>query len=143
MDEYALLHSSSHREADFSLAPTATDILHQLAPVLNYAVYIHRALRSISAFIFLRICLLASATLYASRTCAPHTWLAAKSTVVMCTKVLYSAWESKPVRALRKRAFHEFAEFILGIGNVVFLMLFWPGWLVLGGTMFALWKVWG
>lgn len=39
---------------------------------------------------------------------------------------------------LRKKVFFEFMCFILGTGNGLFLLLFWPGWLILGG---AIWSI--
>lgn len=49
----------------------------------------------------------------------------------------------KAIEPLRNKIFHEFMVFILGGGNVFILMLFWPGWLVLGGAAGGAWLVCG
>ncbi|KAG5979413.1 hypothetical protein E4U55_005189 [Claviceps digitariae] len=49
-------------------------------------------------------------------------------------------WEAKSTEALRKKLFYEFAVFVLGCGNPVILLLLWPGWLIVGGLVFALWR---
>lgn len=61
----------------------------------------------------------------------------------MSTQAVASAWNSKNVQRLRKKLWYEFAVFILGSGNMVFLMLFWPGWWVLAGACWAGWMLFG
>jgi len=39
--------------------------------------------------------------------------------------------------------FFEFAVFILGGGNQVILIVFWPGWIVVGGGVWGMWMVCG
>lgn len=40
---------------------------------------------------------------------------------------------------LRHKLYFEVVVFVLGGGNGVFLLLFWPGWIV----VWVLWMVWG
>ncbi|KAI1099647.1 hypothetical protein F4804DRAFT_75033 [Jackrogersella minutella] len=49
-------------------------------------------------------------------------------TVVM----LRSIWKTGTVRLLRKKVVFEFVTLLLGGGNCLCLVLFWPGWWVLG-----------
>ncbi|KAG5918472.1 hypothetical protein E4U42_006843 [Claviceps africana] len=48
-------------------------------------------------------------------------------------------WEARSTQALRKKLFYELAVFVLGCGNPVIVLLLWPGWLVVGALVFALW----
>lgn len=51
-------------------------------------------------------------------------------------KVMQVAW--KPVEKLRQKLFLEFMHFVLGGGNGLVLLVFWPGWLFLGFAFLAL-----
>lgn len=57
--------------------------------------------------------------------------LAAMS-VTALSKLAWSAWDSKRSRQLRKKLEFEFFVLILGSGNGFILMLFWPGWILIG-----------
>lgn len=142
MDKVSLL-TSSHPDAGSSLVPAASEILHQLHPALACAFHIHRMLSSASVFLCLRAYVLASAAIYASRMAALQALLAARFSAAISGKALGGVWDSYPGRALRKRVFNELAGFVLGSGNVVFVLVFWPGWWVLGGTTLVAWKLWG
>jgi hypothetical protein len=44
------------------------------------------------------------------------------------------------VKKLSKKLFFEFMVFVLGTGgNQILLVLFWPGWMVLGGVVGGVW----
>ncbi|KUJ16254.1 uncharacterized protein LY89DRAFT_78315 [Mollisia scopiformis] len=45
----------------------------------------------------------------------------------------------KALEPVRNKLFKEFMIFVLGAGNGVFLAVFWPGWLVVGPTVFGVW----
>ncbi|KAG6063044.1 hypothetical protein E4U16_001026, partial [Claviceps sp. LM84 group G4] len=49
-------------------------------------------------------------------------------------------WEGRSTQALRKKLFYEIAVFVLGCGNPFIVLLFWPGWLIVGGLAFVLWR---
>ncbi|KAG6136376.1 hypothetical protein E4U28_005050 [Claviceps purpurea] len=49
-------------------------------------------------------------------------------------------WEGRSTQALRKKLFYEIAVFVLGCGNPVIVLLLWPGWLIVGGLAFVLWR---
>lgn len=61
----------------------------------------------------------------------------------MSSKAVADLWESPTLRLVRNRLFYEFAVFILGGGNAIILLLFWPGWLLVGAVLWAAWQLWG
>ncbi|PFH55620.1 hypothetical protein XA68_17944 [Ophiocordyceps unilateralis] len=56
--------------------------------------------------------------------------------------VVATVWQSRAVELVRARLFYEFALFILGGGNALFLLLFWPGWVLVGFVLWALSSYW-
>lgn len=132
MDRVTIL-TRSHVDADI---PSST-VQSLLAPTLAHAVHLHRIVSSVSVSLLLNAYLAASVTLWASRVCVVHAWLATSFGVNMSGKAAAVAWDCRYVRAMRKRAFEECAAFILGSGNVLIVMAFWPGWWILGGTALA------
>lgn len=48
------------------------------------------------------------------------------------TRLAWSAWDSKPGRRLRKKLEFELFVLILGCGNGFCLLVFWPGWILIG-----------
>jgi hypothetical protein len=50
-------------------------------------------------------------------------------------------WQS--MEGTRRKLFREFMIFILGGGNPLILVVFWPGWIVVGGGALGVWSVWG
>lgn len=52
-------------------------------------------------------------------------------------------WASPPLETLRKKAVFEFNMFVLGAGNGLFLVMFWPGWWVIGATVLAVGQLCG
>ncbi|KFH45166.1 hypothetical protein ACRE_040440 [Hapsidospora chrysogenum ATCC 11550] len=158
MDRGALLTAS--RAKPHPYIPSPTELASQLGPTLGYVIHHHLpgVLGAVSVFLCLRAYyLLATATLLcagrillggsgggggiSSHKNGAVTTLGAVS-VAMSGQIMYGTWESPVVKGLRRRFFHEFATFILGGGNALILMLFWPGWLVLAGTSCALWFLW-
>lgn len=48
------------------------------------------------------------------------------------TRLVWSAWDSKTGRRLRRKLEFEFFVLILGCGNGFALIIFWPGWIFVG-----------
>jgi hypothetical protein len=44
---------------------------------------------------------------------------------------------------MRKKLFMEFMIFVLGGGNQLILVLFWPGWVIVGGGIWGVWSLCG
>jgi len=149
MDRGTLLTAS--RVKPHLYIPSPSELASQLGPTLGYVIHhLPSVLGAVSVFLYLQAYyLLATATLlcagriligaggYAHKNGSVTTFAA-----TMSTQVVYGTWESPVVKGLRRRIFHEFAMFILGGGNALILMLFWPGWWVLAGTTCALWFLW-
>lgn len=71
---------------------------------------------------------------------ALHALLTAKGLATMSvtalSKLAWGAWNSKQSRRLRKKLEFEFFVLILGCGNGFILMIFWPGWILVGLVYF-------
>lgn len=57
--------------------------------------------------------------------------IASRSTLAL-RAIAWSAWDSKQGRQLRKKVEFEFFVLILGYGNGFALIIFWPGWVLVG-----------
>ncbi|KAJ4318848.1 hypothetical protein N0V84_006662 [Fusarium piperis] len=149
MDKATLL-TASKVELSVSAHP-GSDIISLLGPALEIALRFQSLISSLSIFLCLRTWLLTSTTLtgvvYASRIVALKACIATKSSAShgfnMSSKAVVSVWNSKSVQRLRKKLWYEFAVFVLGSGNMVFLMLFWPGWWLLACVCWAAWVLFG
>lgn len=49
----------------------------------------------------------------------------------------------RALEPVREKLFREFMIFVLGAGNGVFLAVFWPGWIVVGPSVYGVWWVCG
>lgn len=135
MDRVAVLSRSSHVDrADL----TSSAVQRVLAPTLTHFVQAQRALSALSLSLLLHAWLATRMALWAGRLCVVQAWLATSMGVALSAKMAFATWDSRRARALRKRVERDFACFILGTGNGIFLMLFWPGWWILAGTLLAL-----
>lgn len=135
MDEATILTMLSPRDNVVDLAP----VVHALsaAPTFLFDERFQRALGSISVALYVQTYVLASATLYASRILAVQAYFATCFGAAMSGKLVAGAWDCAAMRGFRKRMFEDFAKFILGSGNPIFVMLFWPGWWFIGGATWA------
>lgn len=61
--------------------------------------------------------------------------------VVAVAGLAFSAWDSKQGRRLRKKLEFEFFVLILGCGNAFCLLLFWPGWILIG-MVYMIYLIW-
>lgn len=134
MDRVAVLSRSSHIDrADI----TSSTVQTVLAPALTNLIQAQRALSTLTLSLLLHAWLAARMTLWAGKLCVLQAWLATSLGVTLWARMAAVAWSCSYAKALRKRAERDFACFILGCGNGIFLMLFWPGWWILGGTALA------
>ncbi|KAJ9162221.1 hypothetical protein NKR19_g1564 [Coniochaeta hoffmannii] len=118
--------------------------------VPRFAFRSQQAIRALAQYLLLRIYFAASFTLNytllvtqiftfgsysTSRFLAVRTTSALKS---MCGAI----WNSRRIRRLRKRIEFEFFVLILSpSGNNLFLLLFWPGWLLIAAAAWSL-SIW-
>ncbi|KAK3352873.1 hypothetical protein B0T25DRAFT_568122 [Lasiosphaeria hispida] len=109
------------------------NVISNLGPFLNRALQFQQLLSSATLLLFIRTVfaarLLATILLLASRVAAFRTLLAVNIT----KRLSWSLWDSKPSRRFRKKLEFEFFVLVLGPGgNALLLLLFWPGWIILG-----------
>ncbi|KAJ6443242.1 mediator complex, subunit Med1 [Purpureocillium lavendulum] len=149
MERISLL-TVSKVEPAVSIGPHST-VVRRLSPSLILATRWQRFVATTSCSVLLHAYLTASATLahvlHAGRFLAVWALGAAKvgalHGLLMSGKAVADAWDSQPVRSVRQKFFYEFAVFILGGGNAIILLLFWPGWLILAGAIWTLYRLWG
>ncbi|KAJ4158711.1 uncharacterized protein LMH87_009225 [Akanthomyces muscarius] len=126
-------------------------IMSRMNPTLAYAVHCQNIIGSLSSLLCRRAYFFASVSLasayYAARFLAFYTLLATKLGALhgstTSVRAAAAVWDMKTTRMLRDKLFYEFALFILGAGNGLFLLVLWPGWIVIGGTSFVLWQMCG
>lgn len=134
MDKVSILTASRVEPSVLPLSHAA--ILANLSPAVRSAIRLQSLLLAVSLQVLFRGYIAAATTLWASRFVAGHAAWASGS-------LIKNAWKSKQVVAVRDKVFFEFATFVLGSGNGLFVMLFWPGWWVLGAASWGLWTVCG
>lgn len=125
--------------------------IEQFRPHLEFAIRFRNIISSLSVFLCWQAYCLSSIALqnalYVSKILAFQAYLSSKYGVWYTWLVSSSAtsmvWNSRIVQEWRKNSFHNFAVFILGSGNGLILVLFWPGWLLIGGASLAVWQLAG
>ncbi|KAL7795123.1 hypothetical protein V8C37DRAFT_408813 [Trichoderma ceciliae] len=149
MDRLTLL-TASRLEPTVTFRPHSTVIV-RLGRAFALLLQLHHRFQHISLFIctqsYFVSCALLIGTLYVCKHLLFYAFAASafifKHGFAMSTKTIFHVWDSRRVQRVRARLFYEFAVFILGCGNAMFIVLFWPGWLLLGGACFALWQLTG
>ncbi|KAM7187338.1 hypothetical protein V8F20_011002 [Naviculisporaceae sp. PSN 640] len=119
-----------------------------LGPLLNHALQFQQILSAATCMLFLRSYfaarLIATSLLIASRVIAFRAFITSRFLAIGATGlsrwVLRRVWTSRRSRRFRKNLELEIYQLLLGpLGNAMFLMLFWPGWLVLAVIVRAIW----
>lgn len=149
MDKVSLL-TASRLEPTVGIRPHSTVIV-RLGRAFAIPLQLHHRFKHISLFICLQTYLTSHALFIATSYACKHLLFYAfvtaafllKHGFAMSAKAVCDIWDSRSVQKVRARLFYEFAVFILGCGNAMFLVLFWPGWLLVGGAWFALWRLTG
>lgn len=134
-----------------SLVAPSSDVLAFVSPALTHSLYLafifQRLLSTTTIFVLFRAYLLSGLLLrqafyateillaqsyYASSLVAQQFFLASKRSLSL-------AWRTTD--PLRQKLFFEFMVFVLGGGgNGIILLVFWPGWLVVGpGVWCVMW----
>lgn len=127
-----------------NVLPYSSEVLiTSLSPILESALQIQRLLSAaslqlvIQAYIAVRITL--TVTAWASRVFAVQAFVVLKGGAWASKKVAWWTWTSRGVVAMRNQAFRNFATWVLGSGNGLILVFFWPGWWLLAGGSCAIW----
>lgn len=119
-----------------------------LGPVLNHALQFQQILSAATCMLFLRTYfaarVIAASLLLASRVIAFRAFITSRFLAIVATglsrRMLRRVWTSSRSRRFRKNLELEIYQLLLGpLGNALFLMLFWPGWLVLAVIVRAIW----
>lgn len=137
-------------------APTSTpsvalrqsaDVISSFGPLLQLAVSFQQILStatillSIRAYVAFRV--ICTALLIAGRIAAFNALFLSKmlatQVIAMTTQASVALWDAPSSRRLRKKLEREFFILFLGPGNLLCLMLFWPGWILLAAMGWALW----
>ncbi|WYZ44879.1 hypothetical protein EsH8_VIII_000195 [Colletotrichum jinshuiense] len=141
MNKVALLTSSTH-EPGVAIRQRS-DIIAVFGPTFNLAIRFQRLVAVASSLLFVYGHLLATTTLtstvIATRLFAAHSLYVSRETLSALRRCFHTVWESKKVRTVRKKFFMEFATTILGPGgNLLIVMVFWPGWLLILSLVVAI-----
>jgi hypothetical protein len=147
MDKATLL-TASKVELGASGNPRS-DIIRLLGPALEIALHFQSFISSVSLFLCLRACSIANLTcthiLIATKILVLKAFVATKfgafHAIIMSSNAIVSLWNSRNIQALRKKLFYEFAVFVLGGGNILFVLLFWPGWWLIAAASWGLWTL--
>ncbi|EFQ33920.1 uncharacterized protein GLRG_09064 [Colletotrichum graminicola M1.001] len=140
MNKVAILTSSTH-ELGVTIRQRS-DLLALLGPTFTLAVRFQRLVAVASWLLLVYGHLLAtttlSSTIVATRLFAANSFLLLNATMSAFRRSLRRAWNSKNVSKLRKKFFMEFATTILGPGgNMLIVLVFWPGWMLVLGLLLA------
>jgi len=124
-----------------------TIVSHPLTHSLYLATIFQRLLSTTTLFILFRAYFLTLLLLRQSFSAAQILLVQTYYAVALLTKQLFNTLKQaiklgwKATERFRKKIFFEFMVFILGGGNGFLLVILWPGWIVLGGAAWSIWKV--
>lgn len=104
-------------------------------PIIEYASQCLQLLSSLLIFTAAKSRIIVAQLACSGFFVAQQTVMASRSVLANTAQLSQNAtlavWESSQVRRLRKKLELEFFTFILGCGNVLCVMMFWPGWWLL------------
>ena len=126
-----------------------TNIIKLLSPALTHSLYFvavfQRLLSTTTFFLFLRAYVsslfILRQTFYASQLLLIQSYYASTLLAKQMHPVLKQGTKRgwKATEKFRNKLFFEFVVFMLGGGNQVLLLIFWPGWIVVGGGAMGIW----
>ncbi|KAK4209982.1 hypothetical protein V8F33_012756 [Rhypophila sp. PSN 637] len=131
-----------------SQKPQQVSPLAILGPLVNHALQFQQILSAATCMLFLRSYfaarVIATSLLLASRVIAFRALITSKFLAIGVTGLsqwlLSRVWTSRRSRRFRKNLELELYQLLLGpLGNMMFLLMFWPGWLILAVIVRALW----
>ena len=115
-----------------------------LGPTGKFAFQLQQAVASVSIFVFIRMCFAANHSLLgllcATRFLAFRSALVLRSLTARAVALVragcWTVWRSRSIKRFRKKAELELYALAVGPGgNTLFLLLFWPGWLVVAAAL--------
>lgn len=122
-----------------------SELVHRYAlefgPALSYSNALSSALLRTTHQLFQINRIALTYLLFGCNVAALQTFLVTKELATMSVAALsniaWRVWDSKQSRRLRKKLEFEFFVLILGTGNGIILMIFWPGWILVGLLYFV------
>ena len=149
----AVLIASSNPTTTLTTSQNAKPIPALLSPALSSSLYLAAILQQLlsttTIFVLVRTYLLSLFLVQQSYNASQVLLIRSLyASSLLCEK---ASWVSKQgmrvlwkrTEGIRQRLFREFMIFILGGGNQLFLVIFWPGWILVGGSIWGLWRLWG
>ncbi|CAN8102025.1 unnamed protein product [Discula destructiva] len=136
----ATIQESAELSSSSSIREQQSELVHryalELGSAFRYSAQLNSAL-FVFAQRFLQINRVALAhLLFGFNIAALQTLLIARELATMAvtalSQIARGAWNSKQSRRLRKKLEFEFFVLILGTGNGIILLVFWPGWILIG-----------
>jgi hypothetical protein len=132
--------TASAKKKPVDVSPPTT-----VEPALRLVRYGQQLLSRAMLSILLNTFLLASVLVHLSRIAPVYLHQAVTSTLYHLTHssrwAIHRLWNTAQVKRLRRKIEFEFFTLILGAGgNNLFLLIFWPGWYIIGLAGFALWS---
>jgi hypothetical protein len=150
----AVLNPSPNPSTLLAASKQNQNVLSLLAPALTHSYYLatlfQRILSTTTIFLFFRAYILATILLrqsfYASQILFMQSYYAsavlAKQLFWTSKVALQISWKAS--EKLRNKLIFEFMVFVLGSGgNSLLLIVFWPGWIVVGGGIYGIYRIVG
>jgi hypothetical protein len=149
----AVLTASRHPSIILTTTQNTKPILNLLSPAFTNSLYLATILQQLlsttTLFIFFRTYLLSLFLLQQSYRGSQILLIrSVYASTILCKNSYWASrqgmklfWRS--TEGLRKKLFMELMIFVLGAGNQLILVVFWPGWIVVGGGIWGLWSLCG
>lgn len=118
-----------------------------IGPTGKFALHLHQAFASVSLFVLIRMGLAANLVLLSflctTRFVAFRSSLAMRFLALKAVAVVgwgcWAAWKSRTFTRFRKKVELELYALVVGPGgNTLFLLLFWPGWIILAVALWVM-----
>jgi hypothetical protein len=152
-------HSTTTRKTTVAAVNTLNLLFPAVANTFYFCTVLQRLLSTTTIFVVFRCYLLTLLVLRQWHVLTLHSinvWRLLLLHSIYATRILiiHSSWASfllvkqlvwglkkgwKTFEPLRQKLFFELMAFLLGSGNAVLLLVFWPGWLFIGGTACGVW----
>lgn len=120
-------------------------VVAQLSPAIKAAVLLRNHLSTITIFLFLRSYLLANLAFSISQTIALYVFLVTRSGASrswsLSAKAISELRRSRVIRRVYRSMEREFRSILLGHGYSIIMLMFWPGWWVVGGISLTVWQL--
>lgn len=149
----AVLTASSNSKTTLATTQNAKPIIALLSPAFTNSLYLAAILQQLvsttTLFLLFKSYILSLFLLQQSFHISQIFFIQSLCASSILSKNAY--WASKhgtrviwrSTEGIRKKLFKEFMIFVLGGGNQIILVVFWPGWIVVGGGVWGVWRLCG